>query len=39
MHKKRNSLTCEDYFLLFFLFFLEMFRDPYQCSEMLDIEH
>lgn len=36
--KKRNSLTYEDYFLLFFLFFLEVFRDPYQCSEMLNIE-
>lgn len=39
MHEKRNSLTYEDYFLLFFLFFLEMFRDPYQCPEMLNIEH
>lgn len=38
MHEKRNSLTYEDYFLLFFLFILEMFRDPYQCSEMLNIE-
>lgn len=39
MHEKRNSLTYEDYFLLFFLFILEMFRDPYQGSEILNIEH